>query len=55
MQNRFNFDQRRSNININVNQDLREKSTQVYRVKNPNETVTLLGTQRDRTRSEASD
>ena len=36
-------------------QDLREKSKQVYRVKNPNETVTLLGTQRDRTRSEESD
>ena len=42
-------------INISVNQDLREKSTQVYRVKNPNETVTLLGTQRDRTLSEESD
>ena len=55
MQNLFIFDQRRSNIHISVNQDLREKSTRVYRVKNPNETVTLLGTQRDRTRSEESD
>ena len=47
--------QTRSITNISVNQSLPENPQKCERVKNPNETVALLGAQRDRTLSEESD